>query len=96
MVVYTFDDIKCKEIINIKSGRKIGYADDIEFDGCTAKLCRIIIYGRNRFFGLLGREDDIVISWGDIEIIGEDAILVSCECPPKNRKNAPFGFFRRK
>ena len=82
----TFDDIRCKEIINIKSGRKLGYADDVEFDTCTAKICRIVIYGRNRFFGLLGREDDFTICWNDIEIIGEDTILVSCDLPARTKK----------
>ncbi len=77
----TFDDIRNKEIINIKSGVKMGFADDIEFDTCTAKICRLVIFGKAKLFGLLGREDDITICWSDIEIIGEDAILVSCDMP---------------
>ncbi|MCR4780362.1 MAG: YlmC/YmxH family sporulation protein [Ruminiclostridium sp.] len=82
----TFDDIRNKEIINIKSGRKIGYADDIEFDTCTAKICRLVIFGKAKLFGLLGREDDISICWSDIEIIGEDAILVTCDMPILTKK----------
>lgn len=80
-MICRFDDLRNKEIINIKSGRRIGYADDIEFDTCTAKICKLIIYGRCRFFGLFGRDEDCVICWSDIEIIGEDTILVSCEVP---------------
>lgn len=80
-MICRFEDLKCKEIINIKSGRRMGYADDIEFDSCTAKICKLVIYGRCRFFGLFGREDDYVICWSDIEIIGEDTILVSCDIP---------------
>lgn len=80
-MICRFEDLKCKEIINIKSGRRMGYADDIEFDSCTAKICKLVIYGRSRFFGLFGREDDYVICWSDIEIIGEDTILVSCDIP---------------
>lgn len=89
-MICRFEDLKCKEIINIKSGRRMGFADDIEFDSCTAKICRLIIFGRNRFFGLLGREDDTAICWSDIEIIGEDTILVSCECP-NQQKSRGFG-----
>ena len=70
----------------------MGYADDIEFDTCTAKICKLIIYGRNRFFGLFGREDDYVICWSDIEIIGEDTILVSCDFP--NAQKSPKGGFK--
>ncbi len=85
-MICRFEDLKCKEIINIKSGRRMGYADDIEFDSCTAKICKLIIYGRCRFFGLFGREDDYVICWSDIEIIGEDTILVSCDCPTAQKQ----------
>ena len=68
-MICRFEDLKCKEIINIKSGRKMGYADDIEFDTCTAKICKLIIYGRNKFFGLFGREDDFVICWSDKSLL---------------------------
>lgn len=88
----TLDDIRCKEIINIKSGRKMGYADDIEFDTATARICRIVIYGKAKLFGLLGKEDDFTICWSDIEIIGEDAILVSCDFP--SRTKSGFGKFK--
>ncbi len=83
----TFDDIRNKEIISIKSGAKMGYADDVEFDTCTAKICRIVIFGKAKLFGLLGRDDDVSICWSDIEVIGEDAILVSCEIPMRTKKS---------
>ena len=49
---------------------------DIELDTETAALTAIVIRGRWRWFGLLGREKDIVIPWEEIEVIGEDTILV--------------------
>lgn len=91
-MVCTFEDIRNKEIINIKSGVKMGYADDVEFDTCTSKICRLVIFGRAKFFGLLGREDDFSVCWSDIEIIGEDAILVSCEMPIRTKKSG--GIFK--
>ena len=80
-MVYSFSDLRNKEIISIKSGCRLGYPDDVEFDNCSAKVCRLIIFGRPRFFGLFGRCEDIFVRWCDIEVIGEDTILVSCECP---------------
>lgn len=80
-MVYSFNDLRCKEIINVKTGARLGYPDDIEFDSCTAKICRIIVFGKARFFGLFGREDDLCIKWCSIEVIGEDTILVSCDVP---------------
>lgn len=84
-MICRFEELKCKEIINIRSGKKMGYADDIEFDTCTAKVCKLIICGRSRFFGLLGREEDCAICWSDVEMIGEDAILVSCDFPKTSK-----------
>ncbi|MCL2018305.1 MAG: YlmC/YmxH family sporulation protein [Oscillospiraceae bacterium] len=85
-MVCCFEDLRCKEIINIKTGCKIGYPDDIEFESCTAKVIKLIVYGRSRFFGLFGREDDIIIPWCDIEIIGEDTILVACDLALRGKK----------
>ena len=96
-MVYSFNDIKCKEIINVKSGCRIGFPDDIEFDSCTAKICRIIVFGRPKCFGLFGRDDDICIKWCDIEVIGEDTILVSCEFSsgsPKGRRKLFGNLFK--
>ncbi len=91
-MVCRFDDMRCKEIINIKTGCKLGYPDDIEFDTCTAKICKLIVYGKAKFFGLLGREEDFVIPWCDIEVIGQDTILVTCDFPI--RTNSGKGFFK--
>lgn len=92
-MVYSFNDIRCKEIINVRNGCRIGFPDDIEFDSCTAKICRLVVFGRAKFFGLFGREDDICIKWCDIEVIGEDTILVSCDTPSISlrKKGKPFG-----
>lgn len=75
-------DMRNKDVINIKDGTRIGFVCDVELDTCTAQLVSIIIYGRSKCFGLFGREEDIVINWKDIEVIGEDTILVNtcCDC----------------
>ena len=66
-----------KEVVNVKDGTKLGFIDDVEFDTVTAELTALVIFGKARFFGLFGREEDIVITWQDIEVIGEDTVLVS-------------------
>ena len=38
----------------------------------------LVVPGRRRFFGLLGREEDKVIPWGAVKRFGEDIILVEC------------------
>ncbi len=83
-------DLRNKEVINRQSGCRIGCVDDVEIDTVTAKLISVIIYGRPKLFGLLGRYDDLVIRWEHIELVGEDTILVS-QCPmPRKRKGRMF------
>ena len=67
------EELKEKEVINILSGEKLGYADDFEIDTETGKVIALVILGRNRFFG---REDNIVIPFSEIKLIGHDTILV--------------------
>ncbi len=78
-------DMHNKEVINVCDGTRLGYVDDVEVDTATAQLVAIVLNGRSRCFGLMGRDDDCVICWKDIAVIGEETILVNrpadC-CPP--------------
>ncbi len=70
-------DMHNKEVINICDGMRLGRVDDVEVDTCTAQLISIVIYGRSKFLGMFGHEEDIVICWKEIEVIGEHTILVN-------------------
>lgn len=75
------NDLRCKDVVNVKNGCRIGYVCDFEIDLSCARVVSLIVYGRWRLFGLLGRSKDIVIRWCDIQLIGEDAILVNFDMP---------------
>ncbi len=70
------EELRRKDVINMYNGGYLGRVGDLEFDMDRADMTDLVIYGRLRWFGLLGRDDDIVIKWEDIEVIGEDSILV--------------------
>ncbi|MCL2487234.1 MAG: YlmC/YmxH family sporulation protein [Oscillospiraceae bacterium] len=70
-------DLRAKEVINVSDGCRLGCVDDVEVDTCTAHLCAIVLHGRPKCFGLLGREEDLIIPWKEIEVIGEETILVN-------------------
>ena len=70
-------DMKNKEVISVKDGCRIGCVNDVEVDMKCAKLVSIIVYGRPKCLGIFGREDDVVIKWENIEVVGEDTILVN-------------------
>lgn len=87
-MICRIDELRDKEVISVSDGAKVGYVCDVELDTNQAQLTSIVIYGRQKLFGLLGREDDFVISWKDITLIGDDTILVNFE-PTYRKKRKP-------
>ena len=73
----TLSDLKSKEVIETNSGTMLGRIDDIEINMENSSVEAMIVYGRPRLFGLLGRDDDIIIKYRDIDLIGKDTVLVS-------------------
>ena len=80
------NDFKYKDVVNAGDGVRLGYVGDVELDTESAALTAIVIRGRYRLFGLLGREEDTVIPWEDIQVIGEDTILVRCPATQKSAR----------
>lgn len=66
-----------KDIISISTGQNIGRADDIEFDEKSATVQNLVVFGRPKLFGLLGRGKDIRIAWKDVMTVGRDVILIN-------------------
>lgn len=71
-----FTNLRCKEVINICDGCRLGYVSDVELDLVCGKVVAILVPGPCRFFGLFGRDHDYVIPWNCIKRIGGDIILV--------------------
>ena len=85
-------DLHDKEVINVCDGTRLGCVDDVEIDTCTAQLVSIVIFGHSKVFGLLGHEEDLIICWKDIEVIGDDTILVKLpplpSCPIRRKRDS--------
>ena len=75
-MVERYSSFRCKEVINISDGCRLGYVSDLELDTECGKVLSVIVPGPCRFFGLFGREEDYVIPWPCIRRIGGDIILV--------------------
>lgn len=75
-MIETYSEFRCKEVINIADGCRLGYVNDMEMDTECGKVLAIVVPGPCRFFGLLGRDSDYVIPWPCIRRIGDDTILV--------------------
>ena len=74
-----------REVVNIATGRNLGRVDDLSFDPQTAEITGVVLYGRLKLFGVLGREEDVAIPWKEIEKIGEDVLLVRTEAQVKRQ-----------
>lgn len=71
-----FKDLRCKEVINVCDGVRLGYVCDVLVELPLGHLAAIIVPGPGRCWGLLGRECDYLIPWPSIRRIGDDIILV--------------------
>ena len=69
-------DLSYKEVYDMDSGRRLGYVRDAEIDPETGRVTALIIPGKLRWLGLLGREEELVIPWSRIRKLGEDILFV--------------------
>lgn len=86
-----------KSVIDVRTGADLGKVDDLVLDETAAAVTHIILYGKPRWFGLLGRAEDTAIPWAAICKVGQDVLLVEQaggplkeEAPPR-RRPALFG-----
>ncbi|MGN1411128.1 MAG: YlmC/YmxH family sporulation protein [Oscillospiraceae bacterium] len=75
----TLKELRGKEVINIYNGERLGFIDDIKFSTENNQVISFIIYGRERLFGILGKQNDILIHCNQIHLVGEETVLVSVE-----------------
>lgn len=81
MVQCRVRDFRCKEVINICDGCRLGYVGDVEVRVPEGQVVAIVVYGPYRFFGLFGRGEEYYIPWDCIQRIGDDIILVDKQFP---------------
>ena len=83
-MICRIQEFRYKDVVCVEDGTRLGYVGDVEIDTQTAQLKSIVIFGKFRWL-FFGREEDIVVPWEEIQIIGEDTILVNIT-PPQRRK----------
>jgi len=88
-MVVRIGDLRYKEVINVLDGTRYGYVGDAEVDLETGQIKTLVVPGRLRLLGLLGREPERVFAWSAVKRFGEDLILVEEEgtALPPRRKN---------
>ncbi len=90
MANMSFNALRCKEVVNIRDGCRLGYIDDIIFDLDSGTVCEIEIPCRGRVFRLFSPRENICIPWHAIERIGDDIIIVSWDIIRRNTERLSF------
>jgi len=90
----TFRELCRRQVIQLETGAYLGRVDDLEFDPKDAKICRLVLLGRPRLFGLLGREESLFIPWSEVSRFGVDALLVTTPLPEGANTEPHRSFWR--
>ena len=84
-------ELRDKEVIDVSDGSRFGYVGDVEVDLETGKIRSLVVPGRLRLFGLLGREEDRIFPWESVRRFGEDIILVESDALRPGREERRRG-----
>lgn len=72
-------EFRNKQVVCVKNGCVLGYVSDVEIDTSSGNLKSIVIQGRLKLLGVFGKEEDIIIPWAEISVIGKETVLVNTD-----------------
>lgn len=81
-MVCKFSELKNKEIVNVATGTKLGNVIDLEIDTQRCVITSLIVASEKtkKSFGFLPQKNnESVIPFDNIKLIGDDTILVEFE-----------------
>lgn len=72
----SFLELRCKEVINVVDGKRLGHIVDIIFDLGSGKICGLVVPGTKNFWNVFKNGTELFVPYEQICKIGEDTILV--------------------
>lgn len=84
--MYSLNAMRSMEIVDVSTGRKLGFIKDFKVDCEENKIVSLILPGTNMKSWFL-KDDEIEILWNDIIKVGIDVILVKSETIPNYDSN---------
>ena len=72
-----YTDLRCKEVINVCDGCRLGCVCDVELELPEGRVCALWVPGPWRWLGLFGHDGWYRITWSQVQRIGADMILVN-------------------
>lgn len=74
LILYSVNAIRSMEVVDISTGRKLGFVRDFKFDVAEQKVVSIMLPAPIKSW--FSKEDDIEIPWNKVIKIGVDVLLV--------------------
>ena len=72
----TFLELRCKEVVNLLDGRRLGHINDLVFDMGSARVLGFILPGEKSGWNLFRPSEQLFVPYGCVVRVGEDAILI--------------------
>ena len=72
----SFLELRCKEVVKIVDGKKLGHIVDVVFDLTSCCLLGFVVPGQKSFWNVFKGNTELFVSTNQIVKIGEDAVLV--------------------
>ena len=89
-----FSSLRCREVINVCDGCRLGFVSDLELDTESGRVTALIVPCPGKCLGLLPSGENYVIPWANIRRIGGDLILVDVPREDCRRGRGKKGLFR--
>lgn len=77
--MFKTSELRDKEIIDIKTGKKLGNMIDVEVNLEEGKIEGFIMPGESKGFRIFSKEVEIYVPWSSVKKIGTDVILVDMD-----------------
>ena len=79
-------ELRCKEVINVKDGARLGFVSDVAIETESGRVVAITVPGKAGISLFGSSANDYVIPWDAICRIGDDIILVELPESPARKK----------
>ncbi|MET3682058.1 YlmC/YmxH family sporulation protein [Alkalibacillus flavidus] len=70
-------ELQTKDIIDMESGERLGVVTDLDIDVTIGIVQGLIITIKGKWLGFFGAQEELMIYWNQIHMIGHDVILVN-------------------
>lgn len=82
-------DLRAKDVVDVNTGCRIGTVFDVLVDTCTGCVLALLVFEGRGFLGFCGKGGEIKVPWCDIQVIGDEIILVNRRGDHHHRPSPP-------